>query len=119
MLNDQQLLETSLRIGWLLLEKAEQAAGEIVHENLIAIVDHLNAGSSLIEDPVEAIKAARLNMMAGNQAREAAAFDAASQYLDFGVSLLPAESWEQQYTLTLDLYSCRAEVAFLKATGTC
>ena len=114
MLDDRQLLETSLRIGWMLLEKAEQAAGEIVLENLLAIVDHLNTGSALIEVPAEAFKAARLNMMAGNQAREAGAFDTASRYLDSGVNLLPAESWEQQYTLTFNLYVTGAEVAFAR-----
>ena len=113
MLDEQQLKNTSLQMGWLLLEKAEQAGQEAVQESLFTIVDHLNTGSALIDDPAEAIKAAQLNLMASNQARAVAAFEAASSYLSAGMQLLPADSWQDQYTLTLELFTAGAEVALL------
>jgi predicted ATPase len=114
MLDEQQLRKTSLQIGWLLLEKAEGTGQEAVREALVTIVDHLNAGSALIDDPAEAVKAAQLNLMASSQARAEAAFEAASGYLSAGMQLLPADCWQNHYTLALELFTAGAEVALLK-----
>ena len=110
-LDEQQLEEISLRIGRLLLAKSERAGQEVLQENLVTIVDHLNMGIALIEDPMEAVKVAQLNMLASDQARASAAFEVASRYLSTAMQILPAESWREQYGLTLEIYNAGAEVA--------
>jgi predicted ATPase len=54
-----------------------------------------------------------LNLMASNQARAIAAFEVASRYLSASMQLLPPDSWQHQYTLTLEIYTAAAEVALL------
>ena len=113
LLDEKHLMTASLEIGWLLLAKAERAGQEALQEKLVAIVDHLNTGSALIEDANDRIKTAQLILIASNQARASAAFDVASRYLATGIQLLPQESWKDHYTLTLELFTARAEVALL------
>ena len=55
MLDDKQMIKTSLQMGRQLLEKASWRGEEIVTDNLLVIVDRLNTGSALIEDPAEAV----------------------------------------------------------------
>ena len=117
MLDDRQLQETSLA-DWLACcwRKLSRSGGPGDRaENLLAIVDHLNTGSALIEDPAEAVKAAQIEHD-GEQpgARGRRRLMPPSRYLDSGVKLLPAESWQQQYTLTFNLYVTGAEVAFAR-----
>ena len=57
--------------------------------------------------------AAQLNLMAGNHARSAAAFDVAFRYLSTGLGLLPGDSWQTDYMITFELYKASAEVAVL------
>ena len=113
MLEEQQVMEISLQMGRLLLAKARQRGEDTVSENLLAIVDHLNAGSALIQDPAEAVLTAQLNLLASQQARAAAAYGAASRYLAAGMKRLPSSCWQDHYTLTIALFTAGAEVAFL------
>ena len=113
MMEEQQIAKASLQIGWFLLERAEGAGQETAQESLVTIVDHLNTGRAQIEDPDEAVRAAKLNLIAGNQARASAAFEAAWRYLNFGLQLLPPDRWENQYPLTLELFTAAGEVALL------
>ncbi len=113
MLGEQKVMEISLQMGRLLLAKAKWNGEDTVSDNLLAIVDHLNAGAALIQDPAEAVMTARLNLMAGNQARIAAGYGAASRYMAAGMQLLPSSCWQDYYTLTIDLFTTGAEVAFL------
>jgi PAS domain S-box-containing protein len=113
MLDEREFRKISMQTGSMLLEKAESTGQEAVQENLMVIVNHLNASRALIEEPAEAIKIAQLNLMASNQARAVAAFEAASNYLSTGIELLPDNSWHDQYTLTFELFTAGAEVALL------
>ncbi|RPI30261.1 MAG: PAS domain S-box protein, partial [Chloroflexota bacterium] len=113
MLDERQLMYASLQIGSMLLEKSERTGQEAVQENITVIVNHLNAGRALIEDPVEVIKMAQLNLMASNQARSVAAYEAASYYLSNGMQLLPENSWQDYYAMTFELFTAASEVALL------
>ena len=110
-LNEHQIQVVSLEIGWRLLEQAERFGPETLEKNLFSIVDHLDKGSMLIQDPAEAIKAAMLNLMASQKVRSLAAFKAALLYLSNGIKLLPLNSWIEHYELTLELYTMGAEIA--------
>jgi len=99
-----------LQIGRNLLEKTSL---EQQTDWLFVIVDHLNQGIELILDPDERIEIARLNLMAGQKAKAATAYEAALQYFNTGLKLLNPESWQSEYDLTLALYSEAAGAAYL------
>lgn len=98
-----------LQIGRNLLEKTSP---EQLSDRLFEIVDHLNQGIELITTQPERIEIARLNLMAGQKAKSATAYEAALQYFNTGLKLLNSESWHE-YELTLALYSEAAEAAYL------
>lgn len=98
-----------LQIGRNLLEKTSP---EQLSDRLFEIVDHLNQGIELITAQPERIEIARLNLMAGQKAKSATAYEAALQYFNTGLKLLNSESWHE-YDLTLALYSEAAEAAYL------
>jgi PAS domain S-box-containing protein len=112
-LDKRQVKSTSLRVGWILLERAEQAGMETLLMNLLPIVDHLNQGAELIHDTEEAVKAAELNLMASDLMRTATAFKSAIHYLATGIRLLPGNSWQDYYELTLALHTASAKLALL------
>ncbi|MEG3863015.1 AAA family ATPase [Microcoleus sp. herbarium12] len=82
-------------------------------DQLFEIVDHLNQGIELVTDPVERYEIARLNLIAGQKAKAAIAYNAAKEYLAIGRAILLESSWQTHYELTLELYLEATEVAFL------
>ncbi|MBE9225097.1 AAA family ATPase [Phormidium sp. LEGE 05292] len=99
-----------LQIGRLLWQNTSP---EKQAEEIFAIVDHLNQGIELINDEFERIEIAKLNLIAGQKAKTATAYAAASQYLAIGLGLLVDSSWDSQYELTLALHEEAAESAYL------
>ncbi|HEY9604880.1 MAG TPA: AAA family ATPase [Allocoleopsis sp.] len=99
-----------LQIGRKLLENNSL---EPITDRLFEIVDHLNQGIDLVTDQPERNKIARLNLTAGQKAKAATAYNAALNYFNIGLKFLSAESWKNEYNLTLDLYSEAATVAYL------
>ena len=104
-----------LRIGQLLLEHIPLAERE---RKLFDIVNQLNLGLDLIEDPQNKYELARLNLKAGQKARASAAYKTALDYIEIGTKLLENKSWETQYQLTLSLHVEAAESAFLNTDFT-
>ncbi|QDL07467.1 serine/threonine protein kinase [Brasilonema octagenarum UFV-E1] len=100
-----------LQIGRNLLEKTlpEQRS-----DRLFAIVDHLDQGVELVTAQSERTEIARLNLMAGQKAKAATAYEAAFKYFTTGLQLLKKQSWQSEYDLTLALYSEAAEAAYLQ-----
>ncbi len=99
-----------LQIGQLLRRNIPVAERE---QKLFDIVNQLNLGRDLIEDPQDRYDLAELNLKAGQKARASAAYKTALNYLETGTKLLDNKSWETQYKLTLALYIEAAESAFL------
>ncbi|MBV1789986.1 AAA family ATPase [Marinobacterium sp. D7] len=89
-------------------------SAEEIDNRVFEIANHLNQAITLIDEPGERIALARLNLSAGVRARESAAFDVAMEYLKKGLELLPVDSWQSQYSLTLQLHSLAAEVANIR-----
>lgn len=58
----------------------------------------------LIETRPEKDKLSELNLIAGEKAKESAAFEASAKYLNVGLSLLAPDCWEHKYELTLALH---------------
>jgi predicted ATPase/signal transduction histidine kinase len=107
---EEEKQATHLLIGQLLLH---QIPVEKREEKLFEIVNQLNLGVALISEPSERRKLAQLNLQAGRKAIAAAAYNAASSYFDAGINLLPNDSWQQDYDLTLMLYSEAVEATYL------
>jgi predicted ATPase/GAF domain-containing protein len=101
---------THLSIGKLVLQNTSP---EDRKENIFALVNQLNFGTDLIVDRVEKEELAFLNLLAGQKAKAATAYEAAAKYLDIGLKLLDANSWQSQYKLTLNLYIEAVESEFL------
>ncbi len=105
-----QRKQVHLKIGNLLLHNTDKAQLE---EYLFDIVNHLNAGESLIVEPAARYELAELNLKAGQRAKASSAFVTALKLLETGMSYLPANSWEDQYLLSLTLYLQTGEAEFL------
>ncbi|WP_445633079.1 histidine kinase [Nostoc sp. DSM 114161] len=58
---------------------------------------------------------AQLNLQAGQKAKAATAYETASKYFTAGLALLPENAWEDDYDLTLALYTEAAEIEYLTA----
>lgn len=71
---------------------------------LFFVVDNMNRGWKLIDDPEQKWELAELNLEAGEKAISASAFQSASKYLLTGLSILGPDSWDVKYDLTLQLY---------------
>ncbi|MCF4966113.1 AAA family ATPase [Nostoc sp. CMAA1605] len=101
---------THLKIGELLLHNTIE---QDLDNRIFDIVNQLNIGLELIDDLSSREKLAQLNLKAGNKAKVATAYSAAVSYLNTGLMLLTADSWQSQYTLTLRLYESLAESEYL------
>ena len=84
-------------------------------ERLIEIVGHLNEGRRLIDDPADRKELARLNLMAGLRAQHSSAYELALGYLRIGQELLPIDSWNSDYDLTMRLAMEYQQCAYLTA----
>ena len=93
--------EVHLEVGQLLLKNTPQ---EQLEENIFDIVNQLNFGSELFSRQLERDNLAQLNLIAGNKAKNATAYEPALKYLEMGLELLSSDSWQYQYELTLELY---------------
>jgi predicted ATPase/signal transduction histidine kinase/CheY-like chemotaxis protein len=102
--------ETHLKIGQLLLQNTPL---EERKENIFALVNQLNFGTDLLSLESEKYELAELNLIAGQKAKAATAYESAIRYLKLGLGLLPANSWQNQYELTLALYESAIETAYL------
>ncbi|BAY89127.1 multi-sensor signal transduction histidine kinase [Microchaete diplosiphon NIES-3275] len=107
---DDRKQSTHLRIGQLLLQHIPTSEQEA---RIFDIVNHLNRGIEVISTTAQRQELILLNFMAGNKARTATAYGAAVNYFAIAKSLLPANHWQRQYHLSLDIYHAAAEVAYL------
>ena len=110
LIDEAQKRSIHLQIGRLLWS---HTPAEELAEKIFKIVDHLNLGQQLISDRSQRAEIARLNLLAGQKAKAANAYDAALKYLKLGQEFLTDESWLNNYHLILALYSEAAEVAYL------
>ncbi|AFZ17589.1 PAS domain S-box [Allocoleopsis franciscana PCC 7113] len=110
LIDESQKQVVHLQIGGNLLEKTSP---EQRSDRLFEIIDHLNQGIELVTAQPERTEIARLNLIAGQKAKAATAYEAAFKYFTTGIQLLNPESWQSEYDLTLALYSEAAEAAYL------
>jgi len=99
-----------LQIGRLL-----KAHPDALENQFFEVVDHFNIGQALIHDLLEREEIARLNLLAGQKAKAAVAYEPALNYLNQGLALLPADCWHTAYTLTFSLHLEQIEALYLNA----
>ncbi|MCP4112468.1 MAG: AAA family ATPase [Desulfobacteraceae bacterium] len=100
----------NLKIGRLMLSNTKK---NDLEEKIFDIVNHMNIGKKLIKSQAEKNELAELNLLAGKKAKISAAYELALNYFQVGIELLEKESWQQQYKLTLSLYTETTEAAYL------
>ncbi|WP_089129831.1 AAA family ATPase [Tolypothrix sp. NIES-4075] len=110
LIDDAHKQVVHLQIGRNLLEKT---LPEQLSERIFEIVDHLNHGIELVNEQSERNQIARLNLIAGQKAKAAIAYNVAKKYLATGRAWLAATSWQTNYDLILELYIETTEVAYL------
>jgi predicted ATPase/signal transduction histidine kinase/CheY-like chemotaxis protein len=108
--DDEQKQAVHLQIGRFLLKNTPKYA---LADHIFDIVEQLNQGIELVYNQAERNEIARLNLIAGQKAKMAIAYIVAQQYLNVGIELLPENSWNSDYQLTLALHKEMGEVAYL------
>ena len=107
---DSQKQSTHLKIGQLLLTNTLE---EELENRIFDIVNQLNMGIELINEPSQREQLAQLNLTAGHKAKLSTAYAAAVDYLNTGLRLLTSEGWQYQYDITLKLHQLLAESEYL------
>lgn len=103
-----------LKIGRLLQRNfAVTAAAQAADDRIFARVNQFNQALAVLTDPAERLQVAELNLIAGQKAKAAVAYEVAVRYLRLGRQLLPADSWAVHYQLTFDLYRDGLECEYL------
>ena len=110
LISDTQKKATHLKIGNLLLRNVTDQERDT---RIFDIANHMNLGMELIASEQDRIVLAELNRDAGQKAMAASAFQAAANYFEQGVCMLPESAWDQQYPLTLSLYLYLGDTALL------
>ncbi|RCJ26203.1 guanylate cyclase [Nostoc minutum NIES-26] len=101
---------THLKIGKLLLKNTTP---ETQKDNIFALVNQLNFGIDLLTTKIEKDELAQLNLIAGQKAKAATAYEAAVKYLNISLQLIHPHSWENQCIWILQLYIETAEAEYL------
>ncbi len=110
LISESQKQETHLKIGRYLLQNAPP---EQLEKHIFDTVNQLNAAQRILIIESERFQLCKLNLIAGRKAKASAAYELAVKYLTAGIELLPPESWQTDYDLTLALYESAAEAAYL------
>jgi len=80
---------------------------------LFVATNQLNLGSAQILGKTERKSLAKMNLQAGENAISSSSFVLAAKYLDYGIALLDKDTnWNEDYDLSLNLYSAAVEMAF-------
>ncbi|MEM6425484.1 MAG: serine/threonine-protein kinase PknK, partial [Cyanobacteria bacterium P01_D01_bin.128] len=108
----EQVEQTHYRIAQLLLQESDITP---TGKALMELVGHINAAQSCLNTVAEREAAARINLLAGQQAQASAAFAAAYDFYQTGLTLLRDTSWQTTYDLTRDLHQAAAKAACLAA----
>ncbi|GJD19500.1 serine/threonine protein kinase [Rivularia sp. IAM M-261] len=106
---------THLKIGQLLLKNT---TSEQQRDNIFTLVNQLNFGTELLTTQIAKDELAQLNLIAGQKAKAATAYESALNYLNIGLPLLHPDSWQNQYKLTLSYYIEISEAEYLNANLT-
>ena len=98
---EKQQAELHYRIGSIILDST---AEKDLRDKIFYIVNHLNQCVAYVSSAPERINLARLNLIAGEKAKNSTAYASAVMYLKAGIHLLDEDTWNTEYELTYGLY---------------
>ena len=107
----QEIGRIHLKIGRHLLHCGLHQTAE--QDALAEIVGHVNRGLAFIETDAEKVEVVRLNAQAVKQAKMAAQYDTARQYVTQCVALLGEKRWQAHYDATFELFQEWADIECL------
>ncbi len=99
-----------LQIGKLILQNTDP---KDLHNRIFSVVHHFNQGKNQLDKNADLQQLARLNLMAGKRAKDAAAYQQALSYLKTGENFLTDTAWVENYTLVFDIKKHRMECEYL------
>ncbi|SDP49351.1 sigma 54-interacting transcriptional regulator [Desulforhopalus singaporensis] len=111
MIPEHEKDQIHLRLGKSIAKREYQDKNRIFRH-----ITHLNFAHRLINAKKEKIQLARLNLAAGKQAKDVAAFSESYRYFVTGIHILGDRAWEKSYALTLELYFQASILAFLSGS---
>ena len=88
---------------------------EQVEQRLFDIVNHMNHGAALIEEPAQKLELAEFNLRAGVKARNSTAHSIAVRSYHNAISLLGERAWTKHYALVYEAHVRLAEALCLTA----
>ncbi|MCP5103578.1 MAG: AAA family ATPase [bacterium] len=108
-----------LKIGRLLLKTSGLSdmakLSEEWQQHFFDIANHLNIGIDLVTGEEEKIQLLQLNLEAGKNAKISGAYKHGADYVQKAVTLLPPDSWQSRYDLSLAVYNEAVQLAYLNA----
>ncbi|MBC2716927.1 MAG: AAA family ATPase [Desulfobacteraceae bacterium] len=99
-----------LQIGKLILQNTDP---NDLPGRIFSIVHHFNHGKNQLEKNADLQQMARLNLIAGKRAKDAAAYGQALNYLKTGEKFLTDNAWIENYNLIFDIKKHRMECEYL------
>jgi predicted ATPase/serine phosphatase RsbU (regulator of sigma subunit)/tRNA A-37 threonylcarbamoyl transferase component Bud32 len=110
LIEDSQKQQVHLKIARLLLQNTLQSDLE---NTCFDIVEHYNKSIDLLSDEQECYRLAELNLMAGQKAKEAAAYQPALLYFSKAITYLEKTSQQATHTLSFAAEKGQVECHFL------
>jgi len=101
------------QVGAHLISAAPEGADPEKPDNLFTIVSHLNLGKEKTPDRKTARRLSDINYHAGNKALDSLATEAANEYFQQSLELLPDDCWEWQYDRTFKIFQKAAKTELM------
>ena len=96
------------QIGEILLKRLNDAE----KESLIFVIANLLNDATEGDHFEDKLMIAKVNLQAAKRATLFSSFDTCAKYANHGIDHLPSNSWEQHFSLTLDLYCTALEAEY-------
>lgn len=109
LIEDNEKVDFHDRIGNLLLKDYREGLSDTT---IFDVVNQLNLGEPRVSESIQKTNLAELNLDAAMEAKKSAAFHQAFDYLRKAINLLDNRSWEENYSLTLQIFSEGADAAY-------
>ena len=112
LIEKEEVKKLHYRIGMIKLRDAEKKGD--IENNVFNIVNQLNYAKELLNEQ-EKEELVSLNLKAGLKAKASAAYESAADFFKHAIEILPENSWDTNYELSLSLYTELSEAEFSAA----
>lgn len=110
LLTEDERVDIHHRLGEYLVEVTPQ---DKMTDKILYIVGHLNLGFTQHDSIKEKERLIRYNLMAADKSVNSTAYQANLRYLETAISLFEENCWEEQYELSITVYTNATYAAFL------